>query len=88
MICTVSPTAKSTARGAAFSTDVYKRQLYIFRKQERNILTGVLQDGLRAAAAVGHPAGVAKVDDVLVGQPPAQLPHTGQAAQALSLIHI
>ena len=56
--------------------------LDILGEQERDVLPGILQDGLRAAAAVGHSAGVAKVDDVFVGQPPAQLPHTGQAAQA------
>ena len=55
--------------------------LYIFRKQERNILTGVLQNGLRAAAAVGDAAGIAEIDDVLVGEALAQLPHAGQAAQ-------
>ena len=55
--------------------------LYIFRKQERNILTGVLQDCLRAAAAVGHAAGITKIDDFLVGQTLAQLPHAGQPAQ-------
>ena len=31
-----------------------------------------------------HAAGIAKIDDLLVGQALAQLPHTGQAAKALS----
>ena len=56
--------------------------LYIFREQECHVLTGILQDGLRAAAAIGHAAGIAKIDDLLVGQALAQLPHTGQAAKA------
>ena len=47
--------------------DVYKRQL---------------QNSLRAAAAVGDAAGIAEVDDILVGKALAQLPHAGQAAKA------
>ena len=67
-----------TGHGAAGRHDA----LYIFRKQECHVLTGILQDGLRAAAAIGHAAGIAKIDDLLVGQALAQLPHTGQAAKA------
>ena len=55
--------------------------LDVLGQQERDVLPGVLQNGLVAAAAVGHPAGVAEIDDVLAGQQPAQLPHAGQAAQ-------
>ena len=53
----------------------------VFGKQKGHVLPGVLQNGLRAAAAVGYPAGIAEVDDILMGQALAQLPHTGQAAQ-------
>ena len=56
--------------------------LDILGQQERDVLPGILQDGLRAAAAVGHTAGVAEVDDILVGEPLAQLLHAGQAAEA------
>ena len=45
-------------------------------------LTHARAQGLRAAAAVRHAAGVAKIDDVLAGQYPAQLAHGGQPAQA------
>ena len=55
---------------------------YIFRKQECDILTGVLQDRLRAAAPVRHTAGIAEIDDILMGQTLAQLPHAGQPAKA------
>ena len=68
--------------GAGYRAAGRHDALDILGEQERDVLPGVLQDGLRAAAAIGHSAGVAKVDDVLVGQPPAQLPHAGQAAQA------
>ena len=30
-------------------------------------LPGILQDGLMAPAAVGHPAGIPEIDDVLAG---------------------
>ena len=55
--------------------------LDVFGKQKGHVLPGVLQNGLRAAAAVGHPTGIAEVDDILMGQALAQLPHAGQAAQ-------
>lgn len=36
---------------------------------------------LDRAASVGHPTGIAEVDDILMGQALAQLPHAGQTAQ-------
>ena len=56
--------------------------LDVFGKQKGHVLPGVLQNGLRAAAAVGYPAGIAEVDDILVGEALAQLPHAGQTAKA------
>ena len=56
--------------------------LDILREQERDVLPGILQNSLRAAAAVGDAAGIAEVDDILVGEALAQLPHAGQAAKA------
>ena len=49
--------------------------------QKGGVLPGVFDNGLLGAAAVGHPSGVTKVDDVLSGQQAAQLPHSGQSAQ-------
>ena len=56
--------------------------LDILGQQKGNVLPGILQDGLRTAAAIRHPAGIAEVDDVFMGQAPAQFPHAGQAAKA------
>ena len=56
--------------------------LDIFGEQERDVLPGILEDDLRAAAAVGDTTGITKIDDVLMGEVLAQLPHAGQAAQA------
>ena len=56
--------------------------LDILREQERDVLPCILQNSLRAAAAVGDAAGIAEVDDILVGKALAQLPHAGQAAKA------
>ena len=56
--------------------------LHILRQQEGDVLPGVLQNSLRAAAAVGDAAGIAEIDDVLVGKALAQLPHAGQPAKA------
>ena len=62
--------------------------LDILREQERDVLPGILQNSLRAAAilqyaaAVGDAAGIAEVDDILVGEALAQLPHAGQTAKA------
>ena len=47
-----------------------------------DILPGILHDGVVSAGAVGHPACIAEIDDILAGQYPAQLAHGGQAAQA------
>ena len=56
--------------------------LDILREQECDVLPGILQNSLRAAAAVGDAAGIAEVDDILVGEALAQLPHAGQTAKA------
>ena len=56
--------------------------LDILREQERDVLPCILQNSLRAAAAVGDAAGIAEVDDILVGEALAQLPHAGQTAKA------
>ena len=42
--------------------------LDIFGEQERDVLPGILEDDLRAAAAVGDTTGITKIDDVLVGE--------------------
>ena len=57
-------------------------ELYIVGKQEADVLPGILADDLPPAGAVGHAAGIAKVDNILAGQHAAQLAHGGQAAQA------
>ena len=55
--------------------------LDVLGQQESDVLPGVLQNDLPAAAAVRHPAGVPEIDDVLAGQQPPQFPDAGQPAQ-------
>ena len=68
--------------GAGHRTAGRHDAFYVLGQQKGDVLPCILQDGLRAAAAIGHTAGVAKVDDLLMGQALAQLPHAGQAAKA------
>ena len=56
-------------------------ELYIVGKQKADVLPGILADDLPPAGAVGHAAGITKINDVLAGQHAAQLAHGGQAAQ-------
>ena len=69
-------------QGAGYGAAGGQDELDLLLQQEGDVLLGVLHDGIRAAAAVGHAAGVAEIDDVLAGQKAAQLPHGGQPAQA------
>ena len=56
--------------------------LQVKAAQEVDILHGIATDDLPGAGAVGHPSGVAEVDDVFVGQQCRQTAHGGQAAEA------
>ena len=47
--------------------------------EKAQILRGIAVDDLPAAGAVGNPAHIAKVDDVLAGEQTAQLPHHRKA---------
>ena len=66
------------ADGAAGRHDKF----HIPGQQKPDVLPGILDDGFPPAGAIGNPAGVAEVDNVLAGQHLAQLTHGGQAAQA------
>ena len=50
--------------------------------QKAEVLPGVFQQGLPGTAPVGHPGGVAKVNQILLPQNPPQNPHRRQAAKA------
>ena len=51
-------------------------------QEEGHVLLRVAAHGLSAAGAVGHPAGIAKIDDAFLGQQLFQLLHGSQAPQA------
>ena len=55
---------------------------YVLREQEGRVLPGVAADGVAAARAVGHAAGVAEIDDCFIRHPGGELAHGGQAAEA------
>ena len=56
--------------------------LDIKRLEERDVLTGILDDGLVGARAVRDAAGIAEIDDLLVRQQLAHAAHGGQTAHA------
>ena len=56
--------------------------LQIEGAQETHILAGVFQNGLPGTAAIGHPGGVAEVDQVLLRQDAPEGVHRRQTPQA------
>ena len=59
-----------------------QHRLYVLREEKVHVLAGIAQNGLLPPRAIGHPAGVAKVNDALAGQQLFQLLNGGQAPQA------
>ncbi len=55
--------------------------LQIEGPQKGHVLPGIADDGVLGAAAVGHPPGIAEIDDILSRQQVLKLPHRRQAAQ-------
>lgn len=57
-------------------------ELHIPVPEEAQVLGRIAVDDLPAAGAVGNPAHIAEVDDVLAGEQTAQLPHHREPAHA------
>ena len=57
-------------------------RLQVELAQEGHVLSGVFDDNVSAAGAVGHAAGIPEVDDVLLRHERVQAAHRGQPAQA------